>query len=140
MSTLRLPPLKYENRDETHSECLENCQAKSKEQCFSCSTAPSETVNTEGPSADQDAANFYGDQSMLEALDSLSDYELDALLQRTLALNNTLKEHLKDEHLSGHVSARESRACKSSNARNTVVLPPIFKKESAMSTQVTANR
>lgn len=139
MSALRLPPLNCENgenSDETRSECLENCHSKSKEQ--RCCTV--ETVNKQTPSADEDATNLCEDNSMLEALDSLSDYELDELLQRTLALNNRLKEHLKDECLSGQINNRESRTFGSSRARNTVVLPPIVKKDSAMSTRLTANR
>ena len=142
MSTLRLPPLNCEsgeNSDETRSECLGNCHSKSKEQ-HCCCTVGTKSVNKQTHSADEDVTNLYEDKSMLEALDSLSDYELDELLQRTLALNNKLKEHLKNECLSSQINDRESRKFSSSRARNTVVLPPILKKDSAMSTRLTANR
>ena len=141
MSTLRLPPLNCEsgeNSDETRSECLGNCHLKSKEQ--HCCTVGTKSVNRRTPSADEDVTNLYEDKSMLEALDSLSDYELDELLQRTLALNNKLKEHLKNECGSSQINDRKSRKFGSSRARNTVVLPPIVKKNSVMSTKLTANR
>jgi hypothetical protein len=77
---------------------------------------------------------------MLEALDNLSDHELDELLGKALALNKRLKQHLKDESLSGEVKEQEKRTLDMSRTRNTVVLPPIVKKDSAMSTRLRTNR
>jgi hypothetical protein len=77
---------------------------------------------------------------MLEALDKLPDHELDELLDKALALNKRLKQRLKDESLSDRVKDQETRTLDSSRTRNTVVLPPIVKKDSAMSTRLRANR
>lgn len=140
MSTFRLPTLKYENGeniDENPSQSLENGHSKSKEQeCFL------KTRNdSEASFAEQETTDSCEDEPMLEALDNLSDHELDELLGKALALNKRLKQHLKDESLSGEVlKEQEKRTLDMSRTRNTVVLPPIVKKDSAMSTRLRTNR
>ena len=139
MSTLRLPTLKHdhgENGDETTSQSWVNDHSKSKDQqCFL------KTKNdSEASFAEQETSDFCKDESMLEALEKLPDHELDELLDKALALNKRLKQRLKDESLSDRVKDQETRTLDSSRTRNTVVLPPIVKKDSAMSTTLRANR
>ena len=139
MSTLRLLTLKHdhgENDDETTSQSWANDHSKSKDQhCFL------KTKNdSEASFAEQETSDFCKGESMLEALDKLPDHELDELLDKALALNKRLKQRLKDESLSDRVKDQETRTLDSSRTRNTVVLPPIVKKDSAMSTTLRANR
>ena len=141
MSTMPLPKLKYErrhNRNEASSQNLNNDRSTSKEQ-------PQTSSETEEHFAVQEAKNLHEDDSMLEALDGLSDGELDELLSRTLALNKRLKEQLKDDSSSGHsdmarLRGQEKRIFDSSRVRNAVVLPPIVKKDCALPTRLRANR
>ncbi|CAB4011128.1 Hypothetical predicted protein [Paramuricea clavata] len=139
MSTFRLPTLKYENgenSDESPSQNLENGHSKSKEQEYFLKTRNDSEVSF----AEQETTDSCEDEPMLEALDNLSDHELDELLGKALALNKRLKQHLKDESLSGGVKAQEKGTLDMSRTRNTVVLPPIVKNDSAMSTRLRTNR
>ena len=136
MSALRLPTLKHqygENTDEISTQSVE----KSKEQ-QSCTFKTSH--NTEGSFDKLETTDVCEDESMLEALDSLSDHELNELLDKALAINKRLKQRLKDESLSGKVGDKERRIQDSSRTTNTVVLPPIVKKDIAMATRLRANR
>ena len=136
MSALRLPTLKHqygENTDEISAQSVE----KSKEQ--QCRTfRPSRS--TEESFDKPETTDVCKDESMLKALDSLADHELDELLSEALAINERLKQRLKDESLSGKIKDQERRIQDSSRTTNTVVLPPIVKNDSAMSTRLRANR
>ena len=135
MSALRLPTLKYqygENTDEISSQSVEKSKGQ---QCCTLKTSH----NTEESFDKPETTDVCEDESMLEALDSLSDHELDELLNKALAINKQLKQRLKDESLSGKLKD-QGRIQDSSRTRNTVVLPPIVKKDCAMSTRLRANR
>ena len=69
----------------------------------------------------------------LDALDVLSDEELDDFLKQSLALNKKLKEHLRDENM-------KEQGQMTYMAKNTLVLPPIVHKTSSLKNNLTTNR
>ena len=134
MSTLRLPTLQHQY-GENGAEISHQSAEKSNDQESCC---PKTSQNSEESFDKLETTDVCEDESMLQALDNLSDHELDELLEKTLAINKQLKQRLKDESLSGRVKGKMTSD--SSRTRNTVVLPPIVKKDSAMYTRLRANR
>ena len=140
MSTIRLPSIMQANRSNNSEIETQNGGEvlKAKDQPNSSSISKKENIKVfESSSFGERQTTDIDDKSMLTALDDLSDDELDELLDRTLALNKRLKDRLKEEDLQGNDCEKTANVLRS---RNTVVLPPIVKKDSAMSTRLRTNR
>lgn len=141
MSKSRLSTLRYENgrgRDTTCPQSSEDptWSRVSKEHQWNSKT--NQMILGESFTEKQ-AKDLLQDDSMLEALDNLTDNELDDLYERTLALNRRLKQHLRDGQLPGRMDNLETTT-DFQRSRNTVVLPPIVKKNSLMANSLKANR